>query len=549
MRNSDDTPTALDRLLLERELSRRQMLVTTGKAMLGGTAAAILAACGITASPSASAGTSAAASGGARAGGVARLALSDGSPQDTIDPPNMGSTLFSNITAISLYDNIMVGDDQTLQPTQNGIVNDWDISDDLMTWTLRVRDGVVFHDGSPMTARDVAHSIQIQVEPDGPSPNSASAGQFLRPQNVRAVDDTTVELVLDQPNAFFYVYLQNRFMRVVKEGVTGPNEEHIGTGPFVFSEFTPGVSYHATRNPNYWQEGKPYLDEIEFLQVPDPASQYESLTAKQVDVIQALTLPLAQTLESSADHTVLVLPNQAWTFMVMDPRQNELFANRDVIQAVKLAVDRQELIDTVYAGFADAGYDTPIPSSDGFFNSELALPERDLDAVQAHLEAAGFPDGIDIGELVTGDITGSMVDFATALQQQLASANINCTIRQADAATYYDNIWLQEPLYVSYNLRRHPAEVFNIFYSGDAPYNESGFVSQEFDDALNAAFATTDFDEQKAAFDTAQRLVYEEDNRVLPLFAADVYGIDRKLVDVKPSPLNIISFTDAYWDS
>ena len=528
--------TSLAERLRLAQISRRELLIGGGRFALGASGALALAACvsGTTNSPSSS-------------GGIARFALSDGSPQDTIDPPRMGKTLFSNITAISIYDNIMVGDEQTLQPTKNGIVNDWNITSDLKTWTLKVRKGVEFHDGSKLTAADVAYSIQTQVQPNGPSPNSASAGKFLTPDNVKALDDSTVQLVLNQPNAFFYVYLQNRYMRVIKQGTTAPNDKHIGTGPFVFKEFTPGQSFHATRNKNYWQQGKPYLDEIQFLQVPEPASQFQSLTAKQVDLIQALTLPLAKTLQSSSDHAVLQNANSAWTFLVMDPRVDSRFKNQDLVRAVKLAVDRQELINTVYSGFATPGYDTPIPSSDGFFNSKLTLPTRDLSAVNEHLKAAGYSNGVDLGALYTGDITGAMVNFAQALQQQLASANIKCTIQQADAATYYDNIWMKKSLYVTYNLRRTPAEVFKIFYGKDAPYNETGFKPPEFDAALSDASSTSDFAKQKTAFDTAQQLVYDQDTRVLPLFAADVYGVDKRLQDVRLGPLNIVSFADAKW--
>jgi peptide/nickel transport system substrate-binding protein len=546
------TDSANDRLVVDQHghsrggtLSRRELLGGTGKVALGlglsPLAVSAIAGCGTSSSSSASPRSS------RSVGGTVRFALSDGGPQDTIDPPKMSISVFANLATIALYDNILVGNDATLQPTRQGIVTDWEISKDLMTWTLDIRKGVEFHDGTKMTAKDVAYSIQTQVAPNGPSPNSATAGVFLSPSGVTVLDPYTVRLTLNKPNSFFYVYLQNRFMRVIKDGAPAVTTNHIGTGPFVFKSFVPGQSFVATRNPNYWQEGKPYLDSLQLQQIPEPSAQYQALEAGQVDMMEELTPALAKTLSASASNTVLALPNDEWYFMIMDPRKNPVFRNTKLIQAVKASVNRQQIINDVFSGYAQLGYDEPIASADAFFDSQLKLPEQDLTQARALLREAGYPNGVNIGQLNTAAITGAAIDFAVAIQQQLAAVNIHCTIKETPAATYYDNIWLKEPLYVSYNLRRTPAEIFKTFYGPTAPYPESGLVSPQLEAAVNDAFGTTDFARQKADFAIAESICYNQDTRLLPLFADGLYGINRKVQDVRPSPLNIVSFTDAYW--
>jgi peptide/nickel transport system substrate-binding protein len=327
---------------------------------------------------------------------------------------------------------------------------------------------VEFHDGTKMTAKDVAYSIQTQVAPNGPSPNSATAGVFLSPSGVTVLDPYTVRLTLNKPNSFFYVYLQNRFMRVIKNGAPAVTTNHIGTGPFVFKSFVPGQSFVATRNPNYWQEGKPYLDSLQLLQIPEPSAQYQALEAGQVDMMEELTPALAKTLSASASNTVLALPNDEWYFMIMDPRKNPVFRNTKLIQAVKASVNRQQIINDVFSGYAQLGYDEPIASADAFFDSQLKLPEQDLTEARALLREAGYPNGVNIGQLNTAAITGAAIDFAVAIQQQLAAVNIHCTIKETPAATYYDNIWLKEPLYVSYNLSLNPPADFRQRLDGSA---------------------------------------------------------------------------------
>jgi peptide/nickel transport system substrate-binding protein len=264
-------------------------------------------------------------------------------------------------------------------------------------------------------------------------------------------------------------------------------------------------------------------------------------------MMEELTPALAKTLSASASNTVLALPNDEWYFMIMDPRKNPVFRNTKLIQAVKASVNRQQIINDVFSGYAQLGYDEPIASADAFFDSQLKLPEQDLTQARALLREAGYPNGVNIGQLNTAAITGAAIDFAVAIQQQLAAVNIHCTIKETPAATYYDNIWLKEPLYVSYNLRRTPAEIFKTFYGPTAPYPESGLVSPQLEAAVNDAFGTTDFARQKADFAIAESICYNQDTRLLPLFADGLYGINRKVQDVRPSPLNIVSFTDAYW--
>lgn len=533
------TDTRLRDLLTRGVLTRRDFLSGTGRVALGLAATSTLAAC---------LGSSQ-QTGSVRRGGVARIAFSTASANDVIDPPTTPVT-WATVAMNSIYDQLIVADNG-LQP-QPGIASSWELSSDFKTWTFHIRKGVEFHDGTKLTSKDVAYSIKIAIDPKGKGALAASVGSILKTDNVTTPDAYTVQLALDQPNVFLYTSLFSRFLMIVKEGATSPNSTHIGTGPFIFKEFVPGHSFRATRNPNYWQQGKPYLDEIRLTNISEAASQYQALVANQVDLIGSIDYALAKPLKQSADHDVLVLPDQFWPYMVMDDRYNPIFANQQVVQAIKLAVDRQQIIDTAYSGFASIGYDQPVATSDPYFDSQLPAPKRDLAGAKSMLKDAGYANGVDIGELIASEIGPPMVAVAQVLQQQLAEANIRLTVRQWPSSTFWDDVWLKKPASLIYNLHRHPAESFRLFYFPAAPWAESSFnggagssYSNDLKAAVVAASSTSDLAKQKTYLATAERIAAQYDKRLLPAFAHQLFGINRKLKNVHPSVAVQADFRDA----
>ena len=265
--------------------------------------AASLAACGTTATPAPSSGGTATTSASPssapsvapslKTGGVARLVMSDGNSGDSLLATKMPNT-FTPIMFLSMYDTIL-RNDNGFQPTP-GIAESWEESDNAKTWTFKIKKGVTFHDGTPMTAKDVAYSLKFVMREEAATYTGSLLRPVLNPNNIKALDDTTLQLVLDKTFVFVPYVLGIRYSLVFKEGTTDNDlltKDPVGTGPFVFKQFTPGQSFSAVRNPDYWDTGKPYLDELDMTNIPEEASKFQALVSDQADIIGYTNFALA----------------------------------------------------------------------------------------------------------------------------------------------------------------------------------------------------------------------------------------------------------------
>lgn len=507
--------------------------------------ATVLAACGTsTTSPSAapSSGASAAPSVASPAptGGVARLVMSDGSSGDSLLATKMPNT-FTPVMFLSMYDTIL-RNDNGFQPTP-GIAESWENSDDAKTWTFKIKRGVTFHDGSPMTAKDVAYSLKFVMREEAATYTGSLLRPVLNPDNIKALDDTTLQLVLDKPFVFVPYVLGIRNSLVFKEGTTDDDlltKDPVGTGPFVYKAFTPGQSFSATRNPNYWDEGKPYLDELSITNIPEEASKFEALVSDQADIIGYTNFALAAELDGDPDHEPFPFKDAAWNGLCCNITV-EPFNKPQVIKAMKLGLDRTQFIETAFAGLATTGYDTPLPDTDPFFPSDMTATARDVEGAKSLLKDAGYPNGLDLPfDLVIVSSLGSS-DIAAVAKEQLAEVGIRFNIREG-GPTFWDTAYLKEPFILPDWNRRPPFEIYGLLTTTE---NMSKSNLPELQAALDAASATTDIEVQKAEYAKAQHITADQDGYLVPAYSPRLHAKSKKLQGVRPNFFSFLDFTEA----
>jgi peptide/nickel transport system substrate-binding protein len=156
-----------------------------------------------------------------------------------------------------------------------------------------------------------------------------------------------------------------------------------------------------------------------------------------------------------------------------------------------------------------------------YYPSDLST-EQDIEGAKALLAEAGYPNGIDV-ELHTSDSYGGMVDLAVAFQQVVEPAGIRVKVNQGSPDTYWDQVWLVKPMYVSYYTRRHPNEILSITYASKAPWNECKLKNPTLDDLLSQALRTTDEEEQKAIYQDALREVNDKHGTSIPAFVSKLW--------------------------
>jgi peptide/nickel transport system substrate-binding protein len=478
-------------------------------------------------------------------GGTLRIAFSDALTQDNLNPALAQLNFFIPPPQGTMYESL-VRLDNNFQPNPH-LAESWEPSDDAQTWVFTLRQGVEFHDGSTMTAKDVVWSLRAAMAPDSGSNLYAQLKDLLMPDKITAEDDLTVRFELERPFVFFPNPLGIRNARIFKDGYTTADfaENPIGTGPFKYESFVPGESFAATRFENYWQEGKPLLDRIEFKNIPEAASKMEALLTGDVDLIDNIEFASYRLLEGT-DYEPLILPDAAWHAMICDTRV-EPFDNPNVVMAMKMALDRQQVVDLVYAGFASLAADSTIPVSDPYFPADLQPRQRDVEGARALLAEAGYPDGLEIPHPLFTVFGFGTNNLAAVLKEQLAEAGITISIKEA-GPTFWDTVWQKEPFYIPDYNRRHPAEVFPLISVTDAGQWMTHWSNPEFDAAVQAAAQTTDFEVQKEEYGTAIRLQSENDGIVLPAYAPRLHAKAIALQGVVPNFVSFFDFTDAYFE-
>ena len=224
-------------------------------------------------------------------------------------------------------------------------------------YVVRLKEGILFHDGKPVTADDVIYSFQRRLDPElGLAP---ALVELLDPSGLTKVDDRTVEIQLKQPAVTFINGLAEYTATIVPTGYerfAGDAANQIGTGPYILQSFTPGAESVHTKNPNYWGEGLPYLDEVQIIDFADVPALVNALTSGEIDA--AVDIPFAQVSAVEGDSNLRLLESEAGSWLVITMAVDQPpFDDVRVRQAMRLIPNREEMVQRVLSGHGRVGND------------------------------------------------------------------------------------------------------------------------------------------------------------------------------------------------
>ena len=362
--------------------------------------------------------------------GTLELAV-DSSPAG-LDPHVV--TAFSSIAITGqIYDGLMeVNADLQLEPA---LATGYSVSDDGLTYTFALREGVVFHNGRPMTAADVVYSYDRIVAVETGSP---VASRFAQVASVTALDDLTVEIVLTAP---FAPFLQNTvFLTVVPREVVEANDGSlqqvaVGTGPFMLTEIVPDTYTLLTANPNYYRPGEPGVAAVRYNIVPEASTRAAGLRTGAYHLIPDVDPATAQTLGNVPGVTLLGIQELSYSLLGMNVTRPP-FDDPRVRRAFNLALDREEIVEAVYFGNAVPGGPlSPALTDWALPTSAYSCYAPDATAARELLALAGYPDGVDF-EIVTLGSLRVVVDTAQVAQAQLAAAGFNATVTVEEVGNF-----------------------------------------------------------------------------------------------------------------
>jgi peptide/nickel transport system substrate-binding protein len=329
----------------------------------------------------------------------------------------------------------------------------WDISSDGLTYTFFLRQGVQFHDGSPFTSKDVLVTFQRIISPPE-GVNSPRSVFFNTVERIETPDDVTVRFVLKQPDPALLYNVAIPWTGIypahlIEAGADLRDTKNlIGTGPFKFKSYTPGVTYELEKNPNYWNPNLPYLDGIVFYPMADPNVAAQALIAGQIHLNRGLGVPPLDLFQGHADIRVAGIPTTLVWRLVLNGRQFEPFRDPRVRQAISLAIDREAMIEvgtegrSVLSGWmhpygAWALPEDRVRQARGFGKDK----EADRQQAKQLLAEAGFPNGFDV-ELLAFALGTPVTQSLVA--DQLGQIGIRVNVQNLQLGEYVQRVVARE---------------------------------------------------------------------------------------------------------
>ena len=388
-------------------------------------------------------------SGDAGSGGSATTPSTGASTETTSAEPQPGGTLTfartQSPTSLDLHREITANNafaiDKVFEPLlafdaegqiEPWLASEYSSSDDGLVWTFTLRDGVTFSDGTPLSPADVVFSLQRHLDIGGPLPLGAPI------TSIEAQGENTVVITLSAPYTPFAAELAGFANGILPKDLGGVDEatffkNPVGTGPFVVDEWTEGGDISFTANESYWQDGKPYLDEVVYRLVQDDNQLVAQLQAGQVDVIDSVSSANVATLQSNTSLAVSITPGwqvEELFFNTLD----EHFKDRDVRRAVSYALDREGIVQATSFGTAEVAGSVLPPSIPGYDDSITTL-DYDVEAAKDAIADSAYPDGFSTSLLIASG-NDLRAQEAQIIQAQLAEIGITVQIESIDLAAF-----------------------------------------------------------------------------------------------------------------
>ena len=446
-------------------------------------------------------------------GGTLRMGMAYGSTTDSLDPGTWEND-FTAFLGHSVHNYLTeIAADGSLVPE---LAESWEASDDATVWTFMIRSGVAFHSGHILTAEDVVASINHHRGED----SSSAAAPIVADITDISVDGMAVTITLANGNADFPFILSDYHLAILPAAEDGSIDiaSRDGCGPFSVTELEFGVGASLSRHDGYWKDGLPYFDAVEMISIFDDAARQNALISGDLDYIDSADLNTVALLERAPGIEILSITGTQHYGLPMDTRAAP-FSDVNVRMALKFAINREQMLETVLNGYGSLGNDHPIAPGMRFFNTDMEQREYDPDRVAFHLREAGL-DSLDVEINLSDAAFAGAMDAGALFAETAAAAGINLTVVREPNDGYWSNVWMQKPFVGTYWSGR-PTEDWMLAtaYAEGVPWNESYWSNERFNELLVAARSELDEDIRREEYFEMQQIIADEGGTIIPMFA------------------------------
>ena len=495
-------------------VNRREFLAAMGALGLSATAAG-----GLLTSAGALAATP-------KKGGLAKYANNLHGPDDQMDPIVFTSGI-DYTRGIATYNGlIQFGDNMTLHPE---LAEEWSPNSNATEFTFKIRKGVEFHDGSPLTADDVVWSMNRHLGEDSPSVAKALFGAVKEWQKV---DSHTVKAVLTSPDSDLPAKLGEKQAKVVKKDTVDFRQGN-GTGPFLLESFEPGVRSTHSRNPNYWRDGANF-DALELTGITDPQARVSALIAGDVDLINQVDTKGIRLIEQTDGVHVNSTPSGLYGGICC-LKNTEPGSSDDFVKGMQYIQDRERIVRSILKGHGVVGNDHPISPAYGADHChELPQRQYDPDKAKFHLDKSGYTSA----ELFVAPVVGGLEEACLLMQANLKKIGFDLRIKKVPTDGYWGAVWMKEPLnVVSWNQRPTANAMLSIQFAPGAAWNDTFWNNDRFGELLKLQLAETDAAKRHEMLCEMQGLVHDGSGMVIPYHVNILDGVNDKIHGIPNIPL------------
>lgn len=499
-------------------LSRREVLRLGGASLLGA------AALGTSLSGCAAVPKPAPADAPRKKGGVYSHGATGGGLKDTLNP-HFPVTNPDIARCLNLYEPLLRWNNQyEIEPA---VAESVEVDANALSWTVRLRQGVEFHHGKTVTADDVMHTLAIVTDPKKTAPGGVQLAEVLDLKNSKIVDPRTIQLTLKTPYAILDQLLAEYTVGIIPTDFDLATP--VGTGPFTFEQFVPGQLSRFSRHDSYW-DTPAYVDELYIYDFVDDAAKVNALLAGQVQSVDNLPSYLVGTIAQQGA-SALVADSGAWVPFTIRVDVAP-FSDVRVRQAMRLIVDRQQMIDQALNGYGFLGNDLYSPF-DPAYAKHLPQRQQDIEQAKSLLKAAGQSD-LQI-ELVTSSAVGAGgVESANLYVDQARAAGVQVRLTKADPNTFYGDRYLSWNFAQDFwNTRNYLPQVAASSLK-TAPYNETHWNDPTFAALIAQATKETDEAKRTQLQHDAQQIEYERGGYIIWGFKRQVDAYSNLVTGLKP---------------
>jgi len=437
------------------------------------------------------------------------------------------------------------------------LAESWDISDDGLVITFHLRKGVKWHDGKPFTAKDVLYTYQITVDPKTPT---AYAGDFLKVKKAEVLDDYTFRVTYDKPFAPSLISWSSAVLpRHLLEGqdITKSSlaRHPVGTGPYLFKEWLAGQKIVLVSNADYF-EGRPYVDGHVTRIIPDMATMFLELRARNIDMMGLTPLQYTRQTENNLfrqsfdKYRYLAF---AYTYLGYNLK-HPFFADKRVRQAISYAINKEEIISGVLLGLGKPATG-PYKPGTWAYNENVKTYSYNPQKARELLRAAGWTKTNNDGflekdgrpftfELVTNQGNETRQKCAEIIQRQLKEVGIDVKIRILEWAAFINDFINKrrfEAVILGWTIPLDP-DAYDVWHSSKTAPEELNFISYknpEVDALLEKARSTFEQKLRKKYYDRFQEILVEDQPYTFLYVPDELVIISKRFRGIEPAPIGL----------